>query len=156
MSALELLNRFVEWDDECGRSTLLRPWIDGGHAYATNGHWCVRLSIEALAPDEREALPQRTPEHVDIAAIYAKHANAWAWADASDPLPAIDAPPTCDSCEGKGRRPMLKCPACDEWGVFFHFGDEYDCKNCDGDVYVPAGAEQVGAEIGRASCRERV
>lgn len=140
---LDLLLLFVQRYQGDPNKALLAPWIDGRYAYASNRHWLVRMPIEALSAEERDALPQRTPgQQPDAAGLFAAHEEAWPQAEAWAPLPAIEPPHPCAHCGGKGSLWIAKCPHCDEIGCT---PSGEDCAACEGTGDVPTAAYADGA-----------
>lgn len=105
------------------RTHLHKPWKVGKWAYATNGHFVLRVPAETQ-PDA----PEATDKHPDVGAMFDKHMGR----DGMEYLrvPSVPALTACFSCHGKGMVRCIKCPDCED-GEFQHGDHFYTCRNCD-------------------------
>ncbi len=120
MNALTILNSFC--DSEDFREYVRRPWVYHGFAYATNGHWMVRVpaaGLEGLTPYRKGVHPASAEQKFDEAPF--AHLQ---------PMARIDCAP-CSSCNGRGLGVHENCPCCRGTGEFKHHGETYDCQLCD-------------------------
>lgn len=119
------------------REHLRQPWDHRGFTYATNGHILVRVSC----PDKADAVA--THATADSAISLIDKAGKAGYAALPKNLPR---PTKCLGCEGKGTYPQLQCSDCKGAGYFKHGRHEYDCRECDGEGWLPAeDAKEPGA-----------
>ncbi len=134
------LQRFCANDND-PRPQLRQPWKHGEWVYATNGHVCVRVPA-ATMPNVTEC-DKAPPAHN----LFKKHIE-------DRPcdflvLPKIAAPSKCSGCNGRGTVMARKCPSCTD-GTFDHYGNTYECLNCDNSA---GGAGWVEADSADAVSR---
>lgn len=142
MTPLEILNRFTAVADV--REHLCAPWIDGEFAYASNGHWMVRVSAAGL-----DGLALRDKRHPNnVAAMFTA-----APFSTLQPMGTFNAPALCPTCEGSALVFAATCTACDGKGDFLHRAKLYECQWCDGEGVEHAPAER-GTEVA-VPCPER-
>ncbi|WP_440030436.1 hypothetical protein [Chromobacterium amazonense] len=118
----------------CGTETdpreyIRAPWHMDGKTYATNGHILVEIEGTAYAAG---------PASPFIPADRTRRMLAELPKTGYEPLifnstfELLD----CPHCEGSGN--IRECPSCNGDGAFKHFGDDYECKKCDGTGERPA------------------
>ncbi|MGP1682858.1 MAG: hypothetical protein ACTS8S_11085 [Giesbergeria sp.] len=139
LGKLDLLSLFV---DKCSdpRPALKEPWADaeGTFAYASNGHWMVRVPMCA----ELAGLPKYT------AGAYPKNAAelfATAHWERLTPMAPLPSPEQCPNCAGTGMAHTLVCPCCGGEGEFEHYDYWYGCRLCDGNGEIKAPKSAPGA-----------
>lgn len=123
MNAAELLKQFCAKDDEWN------PWqeyiiLQDALLYATNGHVMAIMQDDGSA-DTYDEVNQVAPSNL----------HSFYHDDFTDFIPlVVDLPEIipCGTCKGTGKAiAQVNCPDCSK-GYFFHGGNEYECKTCDG------------------------
>ena len=114
------------------REWMRTPFRVGDYAYATNGHFLVRVAADGLGLSE---LGKGGP--INVEELVAKNV-----ADKFEPFPKLPRPRTCFICSGKGFVLAHTCPDCDGEGEFDHGDHTYECKECDGDGFIYGKGER--------------
>lgn len=120
-SARTLLQSFCGTDDL--REFMHTPWEQNGYAYATNGHWIVRMpaaGLDNLTPWQRGKHPKNVEEKFATAPFALLQ-----------PMPRCECAP-CADCNGAGLVVEDKCPRCKGKGGFVRRGAMHECVGCYG------------------------
>ena len=101
-----------------------KPFAIGGHVYATNGHWVVRVD-----PTAGQAHPAADPawQFTTMAPELFAQAATRPWSDDAVAMAGMALPPpaTCHQCNG--------CGEAGGW-ISDHMGEAHECLSCDGGV----------------------
>ncbi|KQR55652.1 hypothetical protein [Acidovorax sp. Leaf160] len=128
MTPGQLLELFASPNDL--RRQLRKPWREGDHVFAANGHWVVRVPLAEV--DRPDLIPD--PTGMPVGARFAL-------ADWSQLKPmGLLEHAICDTCDGAGRVFQKTCESCKGQGEFTHFGQQYECQLCDASGY----AQHIG------------
>lgn len=118
---IEQLQKFCAKSDI--RYYLLKPWINSGHAFASNGHIAVRVPSDGLF----SVVAHGEGQEPNVGALVD---NAKALGLPLMAIPELAPPEVCEACAGTGT--AYECEECEGEGSFTHHGKEYDCKWCNG------------------------
>lgn len=131
------LQQFCSRADDL-REHLRQPWTFNGYRYGCNGHIMVRVP----APNEPNSPSHSLTEDAErlLLARAAVSKNYIA-------LPAFPAPQVCIRCDGDGQYLQVMCADCDGDGEFDRGLHTYECKNCEGDGWLPADEDTDGAQM---------
>ena len=117
------LQQFCAYTTEL-RSHLYAPNQHSGWLIATNGHICVRV------PDLTATQPSSLPHCTSITKMFDEAHKVMR------PLPDFEPGVPCVVCDGEGQFKQSECNACEGEGSFTHYGEDYDCKSCNGDGWL--------------------
>lgn len=112
------------------RSFMLKPWLHGDYAFATNGHIALRVPADGFL----SVVAGGNGSEPNVSKLVDK-AKAFYLPMMS--IPELVPPEVCEHCAGTGT--AYDCDPCDGEGWFDHHGKEYECKWCNG-----AGQHQNG------------
>ncbi len=136
------LSRFCATADD-PRDYLRSPWKHGEWVYATNGHLCVRVPAASM-PEVSECAKAPRAQN-----LFQKHIEQRQCEFLL--MPPLRPLVECGRCDGTGRVPAKRCPACTD-GTFDHYGDTYDCQNCKGSAAGPGWLESYGSATESRPC----
>ena len=112
----QLLQLFAA-QPECDiRNYLWAPMQEDGFAYATNGHWIVRIPMADYDGTGGDITPKGDYPKGPLANVFSK---AEAAAGPFAALQDIALPPQCEECGGNGISEGSTCPRCGGYGWTF-------------------------------------
>lgn len=120
------------------RGWMHKPYIEGNHVVACNGHIAVRTPLVAELADIG---PVADRSKTDVGEVIQKACDQ---GNAFLPIPELPPALPCEHCKGSGK--AHKCTSCDGEGQFDHDGFDYECQPCSGTGQDRTGGAYAGEE----------